>query len=163
MHLIYATGYQYSQGWMKMMYEEQGTQDQEILKVAKPQRLNPAAIYFNLIKVIKETIFGLGAGFIFTVKQSLFYSMIFLIIFLSFTIITSVLSWLRFTYRVEDNELRIEQGVFIRKKRYVPINRIHKIDFTANVVHRIFGLVKIQIDTRSEERRVGKEKSDRDE
>src|SRR5690625_5656482 len=73
----------------------------------------------------------------------------FLLLFLVVTIITSILSWLRFTYRVEDNELRIEQGVFIRKKRYVPINRIHKIDFTANVVHRIFGLVKIQIDTES--------------
>src|SRR5690625_7223701 len=71
----------------------------------------------------------------------------FLLLFLVVTIITSILSWLRFTYRVEENELRIEQGVFIRKKRYVPINRIHKIDFTANVVHRISGLVKIQIDT----------------
>src|SRR5690625_3729447 len=71
----------------------------------------------------------------------------FLLLFLVVTIITSILSWLRFTYRVEENELRIEQGIFIRKKRYVPINRIHKIDFTANVVHRIFKLVNIQIDT----------------
>src|SRR5690625_3187045 len=134
---------------MKMMYDEHEQDMQETFEPAKPQRLNPAAIYFNLIKVIKETIFGLGAGFIFTIKQSLFYSLMFLLIFLVVTIVTSVLSWLRYTYRVEDNELRIEQGVFIRKKRYVPINRIHKIDFTANVVHRIFGLVKIQIDTAS--------------
>jgi len=149
MHQIYATEFQYSQGWMKMMYDEHEQDLQETFEPAKPQRLNPAAIYFNLIKVIKETIFGLGAGFIFTIKQSLFYSLMFLLIFLVVTIVTSVLSWLRYTYRVEDNELRIEQGVFIRKKRYVPINRIHKIDFTANVVHRIFGLVKIQIDTAS--------------
>src|SRR5699024_4929612 len=64
-------------------------------------------------------------------------------------IISSVLSWVRFTYRVEDNELRIEQGIFVRRKRYISINRIHKIDLTANVVHRIFKLVKVQIDTAS--------------
>lgn len=145
MHPIYETEYRYSQGWMKTMFNEQDVQ--ETLEIAKPQRLNPAAIYFNLIKVIKETIFGIGAGFIVTIKQSLFYSLMFLLAFLVIIILTSFLSWLRFTYRVEDNELRIEQGIFIRKKRYVPINRIHKIDFTANVIHRIFKLVNIQIDT----------------
>src|SRR5699024_3740751 len=52
-----------------------------------------------------------------------------------------------FTYRVGDNELRIEQGIFIRKKRYISINRIHKIDVTADVFHGLFKLVKVQIDT----------------
>ncbi len=119
------------------------------LEITQPQRLNPASIYFNLIRIIKETILGLSAGLILTIKQSMFYFLIFVGVFLAFLIISSILSWLRFTYRVENDELRIEQGVFIRKKRYVPLNRIHKIDFTANVVHRIFGLVKIQIDTAS--------------
>src|SRR5699024_12105312 len=73
----------------------------------------------------------------------------FVTIFLILLIIFSVVSWLRFTYRVEDNELRIEQGIFIRKKRYISINRIHKIDVTADVIHRLFKLVKVQIDTAS--------------
>lgn len=115
----------------------------------KPRRLHPAAMYFNLIKVMKETIFGLGIGLIFTLKESLFYFVIFVSIFLLLLIVSSVLSWLRFTYRVEENELRIEQGVFIRKKRYISINRIHKIDLTADVVHRLFKLTKVQIDTAS--------------
>lgn len=116
---------------------------------SKPQRLHPAAMYFNLIKVIKETIFGLGIGLIFTLKESLFYFLLFISIFLILLIISSILSWLRFTYRIEENELRIEQGIFIRKKRYISLNRIHKIDLTANVIHRIFKLVKVQIDTAS--------------
>src|SRR5690625_1250563 len=88
MRQIYATEFQYSQGWMKMMYDEREQYLQEYFAPAKPQRLNPAAIYFNLIKFIKETIFGLGAGFIFTIKQSLFYSLMFLLIFLVVTIVT---------------------------------------------------------------------------
>ena len=115
----------------------------------QPRRLHPAAMYFDLIRVIKETIFGFGIGLILTLKESLFYFVIFATVFLIFLIISSVLSWLRFTYRIEDNELRIEQGVFVRKKRYISLNRIHKIDLSANVVHRIFRLVKVQIDTAS--------------
>lgn len=115
----------------------------------KAQRLHPAAMFFNFTKVIKETIFGLGIGLILTFKESVFYFLMFIIIFLILLIVSSVLTWLRFTYRVEDNELRIEQGVFVRKKRYISINRIHKIDLTANVIHRIFGLTKVQIDTAS--------------
>lgn len=33
-------------------------------------------------------------------------------------------SWLRFTYRVEDGELKIESGVFVRKNRYIRFERI---------------------------------------
>lgn len=123
------------------------TTENEVL--VKPRRLHPAAMYFNLVKVIKETIFGLGIGLILTFKESLFYFLSFVVLFLLLLIVSSILSWLRFTYRVEENELRIEQGVFIRKKRYISINRIHKIDLTANVIHRLFKLTKVQIDTAS--------------
>src|SRR5699024_1560480 len=36
-----------------------------------------------------------------------------------------------------------------RKKRYISKHRIHKIDLTANVIHRLFKLVSVQIDTAS--------------
>lgn len=114
-----------------------------------PTRLHPASIFFEFTFVIKETIFGFGIGLILTLKESLFLFLIFTSVFLTLLIIYSVLSWFRFTYHVENNELRIEQGVFIRKKRYISIHRIHKIDITANIVHRLFKLVKVQIDTAS--------------
>src|SRR5699024_12205907 len=38
-------------------------------------------------------------------------------------------------------------GIFIRKKSYIYISRIHKIDFTANVLHRILKLVQVNVDT----------------
>ena len=119
------------------------------VELSKPQRLHPTAMFFNLMTVLKETIFGLGIGLIITLKESVFYFLLFVSVFLILLLIYSVISWLRFTYRVEENELRIEQGIFIRKKRYISINRIHKIDVTADIVHRIFKLVKVQIDTAS--------------
>lgn len=123
--------------------------DSLIEKFQKPHRLHPASIIFSFAKLIKESILGLGIGLIFTLRESMVYFTIFLSLFLLVSILFSVLSWLRFTYYVEGDELRIEQGIFIRKKRYISKNRIHKIDLTANVVHRLFKLVHVQIDTAS--------------
>lgn len=118
-------------------------------KFSKPRRLHPADIILSFVSAIKETIFGFGIGLIFTLKTSFIYFVIFASIFLLILIVLGILSWLRFTYYIEGDELRIEQGIFIRKKRYISKHRIHKIDLTANVVHRIFKLVSVQMDTAS--------------
>src|SRR5699024_2797216 len=115
----------------------------------QPRRLHPAGMFFAFIKVIKETILGLGIGTIAIFKQSPKYALIFIGVFGLFSVANSIVSWFRYTYRVEDGELRIEQGIIKRKKRYISINRIHKIDITSNVIHRIFRLGKVQIDTAS--------------
>lgn len=125
------------------------SKDELYEKFTKRHRLHPAAIVFAFLSTIKETIFGFGIGLIFTLKESLFYFLVFASIFLVFLIIYSILSWLRYSYYIEGDELRIEQGVLIRKKRYISKHRIHKIDLTANVVHRLFKLVSVQIDTAS--------------
>src|SRR5699024_2891273 len=103
-----------------------------------PKRIHPAGMIFNFIKAIKDSIFGLGAGAIAFFQNSFFWALIFIGAVILLLMTFSVISWFRFTYRVEDGELRIEKGIFIRKKRYIPIHRIHKIDFSANVIHRIF-------------------------
>lgn len=113
------------------------------------QRLHPAAILFNLLYALKEMIFGLGIGFVLSLRESVFYFFAFALIFIVFLLVSSFLSWLRFTYYIKDGELRVEQGVFIRKKRYISLHRIHKIDVTANPLHRLFKLAKVQIDTAS--------------
>ena len=61
------------------MYEENNIVSTQQTELAKPQRLHPTAIFFNLIKVIKETILGLGVGLIFTLKESILYFLIFLV------------------------------------------------------------------------------------
>src|SRR5699024_7983178 len=119
-----------------MMYDETG----EMTASFPAQRVHPAGMIFNFIKAIKDSILGLGAGTIAFIQNSFFWALIFLAIFLFILITLSMLSWFRFTYRVEAGELRIEKGILIRKKRYIPIHRIHKIDFSANVIHRLFKL-----------------------
>lgn len=133
MHLHYGTGFQHWQGWMKMMF--------------KQQRLHPATIFFNFTRILRESIFAIVLGFITFRDESFVYFILILGAILVIFIIISALSWYRFTYQVEDDDLRIEYGIIIRKKRYISKNRIQSIDLSAGVVHRLFKLVKVQIET----------------
>lgn len=62
-------------------------------------------------------------------------------------LVWGVISWLRFTFKIEDGELQIEQGVIIRKKMYLTSDRIQVIDISAGVVQRLFGLVAVEVKT----------------
>ncbi|WP_099156478.1 PH domain-containing protein [Virgibacillus ndiopensis] len=113
------------------------------------KRLHPTVIFFNFIKALKEAIFPIGAGFFAFKDDTFIYFVLVTAVFLIGLIIFSILSWYRYTYRIEDGELRIEYGVFVRKKRYIPKNRVQSIDLTEGVIHRLFKLVSVKIETAS--------------
>ncbi|WP_430788654.1 PH domain-containing protein [Virgibacillus flavescens] len=115
--------------------------------MSKKQRLHPAAIIFTLIKTFKEMIFTIGVGFFAFKDAGLIYLIMGICLFVVVALLVSTLSWYRYTYRLEEEELRIEYGIFIRKKRYISKNRIQSIDLTQSVVHRMFKLVRVNIET----------------
>lgn len=65
------------------------------------------------------------------------------------SVLANFIRWSRFTYWFEEDELRIESGVFVRNKRYIPFERIQSLNYTEPLAHRIFGLVKVEIETAS--------------
>lgn len=67
--------------------------------------------------------------------------------FVVFTAVAGFVKWKRFVYWFEDGELRIEHGLFVKKKRYIPFERIQSVDYTEGIFHRPFGLVKVKIET----------------
>ena len=62
-------------------------------------------------------------------------------------LISGVVKWKRFEYWFEDDELRIESGLFVRKKRYIPFDRIQSLDYTEGIFHRPLKLVKVKVET----------------
>lgn len=62
-------------------------------------------------------------------------------------LVWGVLNWMRFSYKVEDGELVVYQGVFVRKQLYLSSDRIQVIDISAGLVQRIFGLVAVEVKT----------------
>ena len=64
-----------------------------------------------------------------------------------FTLLSGIVKWRRFDYWFENEELRIVSGLFVRKKRYIPFDRIQSLDHTEGIFHRPFHLVKVKIET----------------
>lgn len=114
--------------------------------MSEPRRLHPIAAVSNVLKTLKDSIipiliivvFGNSEG-----KIQLFIT----IGIIALILISGILTWLRFTYRIEEGELRIESGLIIRKKRYIPFERIQSLDLSEGILQRPFGLVKMTIET----------------
>ncbi|MCC3358076.1 PH domain-containing protein [Bacillus sp. REN16] len=112
------------------------------------RRMHPVAGFLSFLKQLKELllpfifIFFVGPGDDFGKYYFLGAAAVILLM-----LVFGILHWYRYTYRIENGELRIEYGVFIRKKRFIPIERIQTIDVSAGIIQRIFGLVKLQVET----------------
>jgi putative membrane protein len=61
--------------------------------------------------------------------------------------IYSIINYFRYYFYLEKDELIIESGVLKRSKLNVPFDRIQTINFEQNIVHRIFNVVRLKIDT----------------
>ncbi len=66
---------------------------------------------------------------------------------LVFMLIAGIIKWKRFVYWFEDGELRIEYGLFVKKKRYIPFERIQSLNYIEGIFHRPLGLVKVKVET----------------
>ena len=60
-----------------------------------------------------------------------------------------VLEWRRFTYRIESGRLVIERGVFRHTTRVVPLDRIRGVELRAPWLHRVLGLVRVDVEAAS--------------
>lgn len=110
------------------------------------KRLHPVSVVFSFLTSLKESFFPLIILMFFG-KLSWFIKTFIIGTVVVFSFISGLVRWLRFTYRLEDSELRIEYGFFVKKKRYIPFRRIQSLDFSEGIVPRLFGLVKVKVET----------------
>ncbi|MEQ2528708.1 PH domain-containing protein [Bacillaceae bacterium CLA-AA-H227] len=115
--------------------------------MSEPKRLHPITAVLNAIKTLKELIIPFFAFVVFGSKGGGIFSIIGGIVVLVLILVAGIFSWLRYTYRIEEGELRIEYGLFVRKKRYIPFERIQSLDLSEGIFHRPFGLVKVKVET----------------
>lgn len=116
-------------------------------------KLHPVSAVISFVKGLKDLIFPIlilffvgGSGD----SDGGFFSYlpyIFTGLALMLYLVTGLIKWWKFVYWFEDGELRIEYGLFVKKKRYIPFERIQSLDYTESIFHRPFGLVKVKVET----------------
>ncbi|MBO9128820.1 PH domain-containing protein [Bacillus sp. 165] len=114
-------------------------------------RLHPAVILLNIGKYVRN-LFPLYMIILFNSYAILPFNRIIntsllMLTFLGCISIGSIISWKRFLYEIQTDQLSVEYGLFMRKRRFIPKERIQSIQEAEDIIHRIFGLVKLQIET----------------
>ena len=71
----------------------------------------------------------------------------FFIVFLVPGIILAVGRYFFSTYRYDATELVVRTGIVFKNERHIPYARIQSVDATQNVLHRMFGVVDVKVQT----------------
>lgn len=62
-------------------------------------------------------------------------------------LVFSVLSWLRFTFCVDGDELVLTKGVVSVQRLVIPLDRVQSVAIDQQLMHRAFDLVRVGVDT----------------
>jgi len=122
-------------------------------KFSEPARQSRVAIFIILIKFIRFTIrafWPIAISFFIGRKAGSSFEDIIGYVALGLAAINlfgSVLTYFRFYFHVEDGAIIIDKGVLRRTKTNIPFERIQTINLQQNIVHQIFGVVSLEIDT----------------
>ncbi|AEH49764.1 PH domain-containing protein [Parageobacillus thermoglucosidasius] len=118
------------------------------MKMSEKKRLHPISVIANILKQLKDAFLPLILVIIIGNKTvSSMWDITVPLAVVVYTIVIGIVSWLRFTYWLEEGELRIEYGVFVRKKRYIPFERIQGISISEGFLQRMVGVVKVNVET----------------
>ena len=111
------------------------------------QRQHPIAAVSRAVTMIRANLVTILV-FLFIGAQSESFSF-FVMIGGGFALlmISGFLDWWRFLFKVEQGEMHIKRGIFVRKDIYLTKDRVQVIDISSGVIQRMFGLVKIDIQT----------------
>lgn len=122
-------------------------------------RLHPISAIINFVKGLKDLLFptiiifisnGFQFSFSLNPTDERFWEgvpTVILLIGLFIVLMAGIIKWKSFIYWFEDNELRVEYGVFVKKKRYIPFDRIQSLNYQEGIFHRVFGLVQVRVET----------------
>jgi len=121
------------------------------------RRLHPATLLFDLAKHAKNfavpavlVIFGTSqsssAPWGMSNRMPSGWEAWLLVLFVP-AAIASIIRYLTFRLRYENNELVIRSGLIFRHERHVPFKRIQNVDAIQNVVHRLLGVAEVRVET----------------
>ncbi|KIL48576.1 PH domain-containing protein [Jeotgalibacillus campisalis] len=119
--------------------------------MSEEKRLHPISAVINFVKALREALIPIVVLiFLNQGERNSFLDYLPFIgmgVFMIIILFLGILKWWRFTYRVEEGELRIEYGLFVKKKRYIPFERIQSLNYSEGIFHRPLKLVKIKVET----------------
>lgn len=111
------------------------------------QRLHPATLALAVVKLGPRSLNFLPAVAALGFTGNWVYIVPAILAFLLFSLVAAWLHWLRFRFRVGDDEVVIESGVLSRQHRTIPFDRIQDVSIEQGLVSRALGIAKVGFET----------------
>lgn len=115
--------------------------------VGKAERLHP----MFLVSGLGGSLRGMAGGYAFigylAVSGRGGTALLAAIALLAFLAASLFLYWTRFEFRVGEDEIRIDSGIFSRTHRSIPFDRIQDVDISQGPLARLVGTAKVKFET----------------
>jgi putative membrane protein len=113
-----------------------------------PHWLHPSSLLFEFLSAIRKQLIPAVIA-LYSAAQWGFYGLIFAIIFFAITMGVAILRFVTVRYQVRGNEFILDEGLVFRRHRTIPIQRIQNIDLVQSILHRLFRVAEVRIETAS--------------
>ena len=126
--------------------DQDGDRPTTLGAVQEPQRLHPLTMLLRVAASLPALFLLLIPTFTNPSSQN-FLSLGMMVLYGVLALPAIVLQYLRFSYRITPKQIVIQQGVFNRQNRSIPIERVQNIQIERNLLARLVGIAKVKIET----------------
>lgn len=114
------------------------------------RRLSPLTMLVTALPNVPQALIGLTALWFSTdLGQSGLPFVLMLAPALVLVLAFAALAWWRFTYVVQDDDIRLSSGLIARTNRSLPFDRIQDVNIEQPLLARLFGLARVRFETGS--------------
>ncbi|MCD9032995.1 PH domain-containing protein [Luteimonas sp. Y-2-2-4F] len=111
------------------------------------RRLHPLSWVFVLLSQIGQMLLPLLAVAIFGARGEDSIRFALLMIVLAVLLAAAIWRYLTFTYRIGEDSVFVRSGVLERSLRQIPFSRIHDVALHQNLLHRLFGVAEVRLES----------------
>ncbi len=126
--------------------DEGGDRPATLGELHEPQRLHSLTLLQRLLASLPILVFLLIPVVSNPSSQNVFY-LFMTVAYGAMTLPAILLQYYRFSYRLTEKQIVIQSGVFNRKNRSIPIERVQNVQIEQNLIARLASIAKVKIET----------------
>jgi putative membrane protein len=119
------------------------------LVAGEVKRLHPLTLIFDTLTNIRRAIIPLAFGSYSIMRASSLGGTLTIGVFVVGIFVTTLFRYFSVRYQIAENDLIVDEGIISRKHRTIPVQRIQNIDLKQTLLHRLFKVAEVRVETAS--------------
>jgi putative membrane protein len=126
---------------------EQDGASQEGLEGVPAERLHPLAVLSGFGTAVRQLAGALFAGGFVAFQGNVAVGLGIIGTFVTLILLGLLLHWLRFSFRVGTDALRVDSGILSRNSRTIPFDRVADVSIEQGPLQRLFRVARVTLET----------------